>query len=114
MTSLGGSGSETVTESTFGARFVVEIRRLMASTSGLTYAELERVSQMEQADLLRGFGNRLAPFGADWLEEHADSSPEQLAQAIVQEGQRRPAAAGGRWEPDVGSLLLDLLLFLGK
>jgi hypothetical protein len=104
-----------VSESTFGARFVHEIRRLMNSTWGLTYSDLQQLNQMEQADFLRALGSRLAPFGATWLEEHASSSPERLAQAIVQEGQRRAAEGAGRqWEPDVGGLLLDLLLFLGK
>jgi hypothetical protein len=87
----------------------------MNSTWGLTYSDLQQVSEMEQADFLRALGSRLASFGPTWLDEHASSSPEQLAQAIVQEGQRRAAEAGRRqWEPDVGSLLLDLLLFLGK
>ncbi len=103
-----------MSESTFGARFVQEIRRLTNSTFGLTYADLQEVGGMEQADFLRAFGSRLAPFGATWFDGHEGSSPEQLAQAIVREGQRRAAEAGRQWEPDVESLLLDLLFFLHK
>ena len=101
-------------EASFGTRFVLEMRRLTNSTFGLTYAELQQVSRMEQADFVRAFGSKVAPFGSAWFGGHESSSPEQLAQAIVQEGQRRAAEAGRQWEPDAGSLLLDLLLFLAK
>ena len=84
---------------TFGARFVHEIRRLSNSTWGLAYKELQLADGMERDVFLETFASRLIPFGSDWLESHRQLTAEDLARAVIEEGEARAKSAGSRWDP---------------
>jgi len=91
---------------TFGARFVNQVRQLTNSTWGLGYQELQRAASMEREAFLAAFDRRLIPFGPAWLQAHRHLDAEDLARAVIREGEERAARAGTGWDP------FDLLLSL--
>ncbi len=91
------------TQRSYGARFFDELQRLTKSTSGLSYADIPRVREMDREQVL-GVLSKL--YDLDWILRLESSSPEEFARAIVREGAPRGT------DPAVNATLLSTLLDL--
>jgi hypothetical protein len=96
-----------MTERSFGARFLDELRRLTKSSWHLDYATLNRLGQMDRAQFTAAIGKRGRLIDPGWVPSGSAMEPEELAQAVVREAMRRQEVS--RLSPELDVLELGEL-----
>jgi len=96
--------TNSTTPASYGARFFDALQLATGSTSGLAYADIQRLRDMDRDQVLAVMSK---VYDLDSLLRFDWSSPEEFARAIAREGvarARKPATDVVLW-----STLLDLL-----